>query len=114
MHSIWRNDHALGQDCARHAHVFLGSTDLGLDTAVAGALTLSPHRPGDALRKDYGAMIGMVFGPVPSLDDVQATVRDMEEGANVVQRRPVAATHSAKGGKDGGRKRKRAARARFF
>jgi len=79
----WLNDHGLGQDCARHARVFFGSTDLGLDTAVPGSLTLSPSPAMlEALGKDYGAMSGMVFGDVPSLGDVLATVREIEECVN--------------------------------
>ena len=36
----------------------------------------------DALLKDYDAMAGMVFGAVPSLDAVLATVRAFEAVAN--------------------------------
>jgi len=36
----------------------------------------------DALARDYVAMIGMVFGDVPSLDDVLASVSELERRIN--------------------------------
>jgi hypothetical protein len=38
----WQTDHALAIDCARHARLFFGSADLGLDTAIPGTFTLTP------------------------------------------------------------------------
>jgi hypothetical protein len=79
----WQTDHALALDCARHARLFFGSTDLGLDTAAPGTFTLTPSAAmSDALLKDYEAMAGMVFGTVPSLDAVLASVKTLEAGAN--------------------------------
>ena len=79
----WQTNHALAIDCAQHARLFFGSTDLGLDTAAPGTFTLNPSAAmRDALLKDYDAMAGMVFGAVPSLDAVLATVRAFEAVAN--------------------------------
>lgn len=38
----------------------------------------------DALLKDYKAMAGMVYGPVPSFDTVLASVEKLEMNANGV------------------------------
>ncbi|UYG53996.1 nucleotidyl transferase AbiEii/AbiGii toxin family protein [Comamonas endophytica] len=79
----WQADKALAEDCATHARLFFGSPDLGLDTATAGSFTLSPSEEmRDALIKDYAAMSGMIFGEVPTLDDVLAKVADVEQVLN--------------------------------
>lgn len=81
--AAWRNDQALAIDCARHARLFFGSADLGLDIAVAGRFTLTPSPAmRDALERDYRAMAGMVFGEIPGLDVVLDTVRDFEQIVN--------------------------------
>ena len=36
----------------------------------------------DALRADYAAMAGMIFGAVPTLDEVLATVEQVEAAIN--------------------------------
>jgi len=80
----WLADHSLAEDCARHARLFFGSADLGLEAAHRGTFTLAPSREmRDALQRDYAAMVGMVFGGAPSLNDVFATIDDVERAANV-------------------------------
>jgi hypothetical protein len=79
----WQEDLALAADCARHARLFFGSADLGLDSAQPGTFTLAPaDAMRDALAKDYQAMVGMVFGKVPALDAVLAAVEQLEAAAN--------------------------------
>ena len=79
----WLADHALAEDCARHARLFFGSADLGLDVARGGTFTLAPSPAmRDALLRDYEAMSGMVFGGVPPLGDVLATIDAVERAAN--------------------------------
>lgn len=79
----WQADHALAIDCARHARLFFGSADLGLDTAGPGTFALMPSLPmRDALIKDYEAMAGMVFGAVPPLQEVLASVASFEAMVN--------------------------------
>ncbi len=79
----WQADHALAIDCAHHARLFFSGKDLGLDTAVPGTFTLIPSPPmRDALARDYEAMAGMVFGEVPPLDVVLASVARLERLAN--------------------------------
>lgn len=77
--AVWQSDHALAIDCARHARLFFGSADLGLDIAVPGTLTLAPSAAmREALERDYDAMAGMVFGGVPPLDAVLDSAKRFE------------------------------------
>lgn len=79
----WQANHALAIDCAHHSRLFFGSADLGLDTAAPGRFTLTPSSAmRDALAKDYEAMAGMVFGAIPSLDDVLASASRFEQMVN--------------------------------
>jgi len=79
----WRADHALAADCARHARMFFGSPDLGLETAAVGGFTLVPDQAMQApLAKDYEAMAGMIFGEVPVLADVLAVIAELETALN--------------------------------
>jgi len=79
----WQTDHALAIDCARHARLFFGSADLGLDIAVPGTFTLTPTTAmRDALAKDYEAMAGMVFGDIPPLNAVLASAERFEQIVN--------------------------------
>jgi hypothetical protein len=81
--SEWLTNHELARDCARHARLFFGSTDLGLATAEPGTFTLMPTQGmQDALAKDYEAMTGMVFGKVPSLSQVFESVATLERAIN--------------------------------
>lgn len=81
--SEWQIDHALAIDCAHHARLFFGSVDLGLGTAMPGTFTLTPSSEmHTALARDYAAMAGMVFGEVPPLDAVLASVAWLEQVVN--------------------------------
>lgn len=81
--SDWRADQALAMDCAGHARMFFGSADLGLDAAKPGTYTLVPGAAmRDALAKDYVAMSGMIFGAVPSLDEVLTSVEQLQQSIN--------------------------------
>jgi hypothetical protein len=73
------SDRALGRECVRHAAMFFGRPDFDLESAAAGRFALSPHDEMlDRLRRDYGAMAGMVFGPIPPFDAVIASVATLE------------------------------------
>lgn len=77
---VWMADHVLALDCARHARLFFGSADLGLDRAAPGTFTLVPGKEmAQALATDYRAMSGMVFGDVPAFDTVLASVERLEQ-----------------------------------
>jgi len=81
--AVWQTDHALAIDCARHAMLFFGSADLGLDMAVPGTFTLAPSAAmRDALERDYEAMTGMVFGEVPRFDAVLDSAERFEQIVN--------------------------------
>ena len=79
----WLADKALAENCARHARLFFGSPDLGLETAKAGSFTLLPAAAMmDSLQRDYDAMTGMIFGPVPALDEVLASVQKAQDAVD--------------------------------
>lgn len=79
----WQADHALAIDCSHHARLFFGSAYLGLGTAMPGTFTLTPNLAmQEALARDYAAMAGMVFGEVPPLDAVLASVERLEQVVN--------------------------------
>ena len=76
-------DLRLALDCARHARMFFNSPDLDLDHAAPGTFALAPTPPMfDALRRDYAAMTGMIFGDIPPFDDVVAAVAEFEAHIN--------------------------------
>lgn len=79
----WRSAQTLADDCARHARMFFGSPDLGLETATAGSFTLTPDvAMRTQLAKDYEAMAGMIFGAVPALSDVLDAIGKLEAALN--------------------------------
>jgi hypothetical protein len=81
--AVWQNDQVLAIDCARHARLFFGSADLGLDIAVPGTFTLTPSAAmRDALERDYKAMAGMIFGEIPRLDAVLDSAERFEQIVN--------------------------------
>ncbi len=81
--AAWEKDHLMASDCAHHARLFFGSADLGLDYAVAGTFTLTPNTAmQEALRKDYEAMAGMIFGDVPPFDAVLRSTEYFEQIVN--------------------------------
>ena len=80
----WSADRSLALDCVRHARMFFGSPDLGLESAVPGTFTLVPSQQmREALRRDYDAMAGMIFGETPTFDTVLATIDALEQSINV-------------------------------
>jgi Nucleotidyl transferase AbiEii toxin, Type IV TA system len=79
----WLTNRTLAANCAIHARLFFGSAHLGLTTATHGQFTLTPTPAmRDALRADHVAMAGMIFGDVPPLDAVLATIEDIERRVN--------------------------------
>ena len=81
--STWLADHRLAIDCAQHARLFFGSTDLGLDSARPGTFTLAPSAAmRDALERDYNAMAGMVFGDIPPFAAVLDSTARLEQAIN--------------------------------
>jgi hypothetical protein len=63
--------------------MFFNRPDLDLASAVPGSFALTPHDGMlSDLRKDYEAMSGMVFGPIPTVDAVVATIAELEQRLN--------------------------------
>jgi hypothetical protein len=76
-------DAEMAKDCARHARMFFNRLDLDLASAVPGSFALTPHDEMLAdLRRDYEAMSGMVFGPIPQVDEVVLAIAELEERLN--------------------------------
>ena len=76
-------DMAMAEDCVRHARMFFNRPDLDLASATPGSFALTPH---DVmltdLRRDYEAMSGMVFGPIPNVDEIVAAIAELEQRLN--------------------------------
>ncbi len=76
-------DRALALDCARHALMFFNSTDLDLIHAKPGSFAITPTpEMEDALKRDYQAMSGMIFGEVPDFAEVLEATRQLEQVIN--------------------------------
>jgi hypothetical protein len=72
-------DQSLGRECVRPAARVFGRPDFDLESAAAGHFALTPHDEMlDRLRRDYDAMAGMVFGPIPMFDAVIASVATLQ------------------------------------
>jgi hypothetical protein len=73
----------MAKDCVRHALMFFNRADFNLASAVPGTFTLTPHEAMfEALRRDYEAMSVMVFGPIQTIDEVLASIDDLERHLN--------------------------------
>jgi len=73
----------MAEDCVRHARMFFNRPDLDLASAIPGSFALTPHDGMLAdLRRDYEAMSGMVFGPIPTVDAVVAAIVELEQRLN--------------------------------
>jgi hypothetical protein len=63
--------------------MFFNQPDLDLASAVPGSFVLTPHDGMFVdLRKDYEAMSSMVFGPIPSVDELIAAIAELEQRIN--------------------------------
>jgi hypothetical protein len=77
----------MAEDCVRHARMFFNRPDLDLASAVPGSFALTPHDGMLAdLRRDYEAMSGMIFGPIPTVDEVVVAIAELEQRLNVGNR----------------------------
>lgn len=76
-------DHALALDCARHALMFFNGVDLDLIHARPGSFAITPTPVMvDALKRDYQAMAGMIFGDIPDFAEVLDVTRQLEQAIN--------------------------------
>ena len=77
------DDIDLGLDCARHARMFFNSKDLDLIHATPGSFAITPSAAMiEPLRKDYEAMAGMVFGPLPDFNALLAEIQSLQNRLN--------------------------------
>jgi hypothetical protein len=77
-------DAEMAADCVRHARMFFNRPDLDLASAAPSSFALAPHNGMlAALRHDYEAMSGMIFGPIPSLDEIVTVISELEQSLNL-------------------------------
>ena len=77
-------DASMAEDCVRHARMFFNRPDLDLVSAVPGSFALTPHDGMLAnLSRDYEAMSDMIFGTIPTVDEVIVTIAELEQRLNV-------------------------------
>ena len=77
------DDDALIEDCVRHARMFFNRKDTGLEEVGRGSFRLKPSKGMlQALRQDYAAMATMIFGAVPSFEEVLESVSIAETNLN--------------------------------
>lgn len=76
-------DTALLDAVVRFKSVFFASNRARYDLAKAGSLRLIPPAiRRDSLVRDYEQMAPMLFGDVPTLDDILAQLADLERRIN--------------------------------
>jgi hypothetical protein len=76
-------DDRLIEDCIRHAKMFFHRNHAGLHEAKRGAFRLRPSSGMlGPLRRDYDAMVTMIFGEVPTFEAVLESVARAEERLN--------------------------------
>ncbi|MDR2092104.1 MAG: nucleotidyl transferase AbiEii/AbiGii toxin family protein [Azoarcus sp.] len=76
-------DRVLAADCVRHARMFFNSADLDLASACPGSFALTPTpEMAAALKSDYRAMAGMIFGAAPDFSAVLDAVERLEQTVN--------------------------------
>lgn len=79
-------DAALGADCVAHARMFFNRPAFDLASAVPPTFVLMPEGDMyDALKQDYAAMSGMIFGRAPSFEAVTESIADLERRVNQIE-----------------------------
>lgn len=79
-------DTALGADCVAHARMFFNRPAFDLASAVPPNFALMPEGDMyDALKQDYAAMSGMIFGQAPSFEAVTESIADLERRVNDIK-----------------------------
>ena len=75
----------LAADCVRHARMFFDRPDYDLATASRGTFAIAPvGEMIDLLRRDYANTAAMIFGNAPTLDEILASVTELDTTANRV------------------------------
>jgi hypothetical protein len=74
----------LAADCVRHARMFFNRPDYDLASAAPGSFAIAPMGGMiDALRRDYGNTVAMIFGSPPTFDEILASVVALDATANL-------------------------------
>lgn len=77
------DDLEMARDCVRHARMFFNRPDFDLASATPGSFALAPQDEMlDVLKRDYEAMAGMIFGGIPPIEDVLASIASLEKRLN--------------------------------
>lgn len=77
------NDRELGADCVAHAKIFFNRAPFDLALAQPPTFSLNPNdEMREGLERDYEAMSAMIFGNVPSFDEILRSVAAVEESIN--------------------------------
>jgi len=76
-------NHPLANECTQHAQIFFHRTPLNLEQAIPGSFKLTPTKEMlNLLTRDYKAMSTMIFGDVPSFEDIIESVITLENNLN--------------------------------
>lgn len=76
----------LAQDCARHTRMFFNSKASNLEIAQPGSFRLTPLPNMEVmLKNDYESMAGMIFGDVPSWEDIVSKISEFEDSINSIE-----------------------------
>ncbi|UVO35745.1 nucleotidyl transferase AbiEii/AbiGii toxin family protein [Bradyrhizobium arachidis] len=76
-------DRELAESCVQHARLYFNRKPLDLDLATPGKYGNVPVDGMLApLKADYDKMAGMIFGEIPSFDDIIARIADAEATLN--------------------------------
>lgn len=74
---------SLALECVRHTRMFFDRPDFDLAHAAPGTFALAPTLAmRERLEEDYENMSGMIFGPIPSFQDVVQSVIELERRLN--------------------------------
>ena len=73
----------LAADCVRHARMFFDRPDYDLATAAPGTFAIAPvAEMVELLRRDYANTAAMIFGNAPTLEEILASVTELDARAN--------------------------------
>jgi hypothetical protein len=78
-------DLKLAESCAKHARLYFDRRPLDLNQATPGTFGIVPADGMlEPLKADYEKMVGMIFGDVPSFEDIIGKIKTAEATLNAV------------------------------
>lgn len=76
-------DLQLAESCVKHARLYFDRKPLDLDQAIPGKFGIVPTEAMlDPLKADYEKMAGMIFGEVPSFEEILSKIETAEATLN--------------------------------